>query len=117
MLFQGQANEVVVGLDDGRTQWLSVDEVVQLKGVLNGIWMDSEFAGNGAHLPMLGIEVTANMGPGFGTNHERIGLLFGMGGKGSTNWPTRPQIRQRSHSRGGFCGRDVTDRGGRWTGV
>ena len=71
-----------------------------LDGVVNGIGMDAQFTGNGADFPMLGVKITANLGAGFGTDHEKDHLRLGMRGYGSTKRPARPQMQQCSHPTG-----------------
>ena len=71
MSFQRVANELDVGIDDGGPQRLHTFEPLALDSVAHGIGMDVQFAGDGADLPMLGIKIAANLGAGFGSDHDR----------------------------------------------
>ena len=67
-----------------------------LDRVAHRVRMQTEFAGDGADLPVLGVEVPTNLRPGFRTDHETAHLRAGMRGNGSTKRPVRPQSRHCS---------------------
>jgi hypothetical protein len=46
-----------------------------LNSTADGIRVETKFSGNGADLPMLGVEVTTNVGTGFRANHLGFILL------------------------------------------
>jgi hypothetical protein len=102
MLIEGLADELDVGIDDGRPQRFEL-----LKRSLSTAlrtasgWTPSSLA-DGANLPVFGVKVAANLRAGFRTDHEMAHLLRGMRGKGSMKRPVRPQIRQRS-GKAGLC--------------
>src|SRR5579859_468211 len=78
--------------------------------------MHAQFTGDGADLPMLGIKIVTNLNTRFETDHEKNSLRFGMGGKGVTKRPIRPQTWQHSHTPDRFSDQRgssaVSDRGG-----
>ena len=100
MLIESLANKPNVRIDDGRTQRRCAVEALALDGMANGIGMNVQFTGNGANLPVFDVKVAANLCAGFRTDHDTTHFLGGVRGKGSTNRPTRPQIRQRSGKAG-----------------
>jgi hypothetical protein len=100
MLIESVTNELDVGIDDGYSQWLGVVEALALDCVANGVWVDAQFTGNGAHFPVLDVKIAANLRADFRTDHEMAHLRCGMRGNGSMKRPARPQIRQRSHNAG-----------------
>jgi len=100
MLLERVPQELDVGVDDGRSQRLGVQEAFAFNRVANGVGVDAQFTGNGADFPVFGVKVAADLRAGFGTNHEIAHLRCGMRGKGSMKRPVRPQIRQRNHTVG-----------------
>jgi hypothetical protein len=50
-------------------------EAVGFNGVSNGIRVNTQFSGDGADFPMLGVKVTANLNVGFWIDH--LGSSYG----------------------------------------
>ena len=69
MGFQRLADEPNIGIEFRRTQLLGTMKTVYLDGPLHGIGMNSERLGDGAHLPVLGIKVAADLYPHLRIDH------------------------------------------------
>jgi len=62
---QGLADERQVGIGAAGAQGLRAVEALGLNGGADGIGMDAEFLGNGANLPMFGVEPMTDLYAGF----------------------------------------------------
>jgi len=71
ILVQGLADELGVRIHGRRTQRLRVAETLHFDGIAHRVGMHAQFAGDGADLPVFGVEIAANLRTGFGTNHRQ----------------------------------------------
>jgi len=71
MLIESLADELGIGIDHGGAQRLSgAAQALGIDGVAHGIGMDAQFTGDGADLPVFGVEVAADLGADFGAEHD-----------------------------------------------
>jgi hypothetical protein len=80
MLFQCEANERGIGIDNERSQWLRAFEPLAFDGVANSVGMDAQLTGDGADFPVLGLKVAPDLSTDFWADHERSHLRLGMRG-------------------------------------
>jgi hypothetical protein len=69
MLLQRLAHKRQIRIDNGRPQRLGVLKTFHLNGSPYGVGVDVQGLCNGADLPMLGVEIAANLYAGFRADH------------------------------------------------
>jgi hypothetical protein len=109
--------EAPVGIGQAATQSLGV-KALGLNSPADGIRVNAKFSGNGPNLPMLGVEVTTDLGTGFRANHlGSIILTSGFLGTDRRNGPADRKERSRETHDVGFPAGFVmpaTPAGRRW---